>query len=160
MKDNMWLAVTLMFIIIFSVMIMAYVFNRIYEHNKKHDCKEGEEWFVNVLNKSDSHCLTTTNTDDLNDWKICRYRGFKIEYVDEALTENCYALINKDVRSGYYEYLLNLSINNPYEEAMKKFIEEDRCNEFTATQTIYCLRNLTKCLLIEDNKICRLIEVK
>ena len=95
-------------------------------------------------------------------YRYCELDVYTIEYVDEMYLDNCYAVKNQPIEE-YQKQEINQSFE--YAELSAGRIWEIKnknslCRDFETSGHLYCLRNKTKCLLIEDNKICGLIELK
>ncbi len=92
---------------------------------------------------------------------ICPYHGFYVVYVEEIIHNNCYAIRNTPLTFGE-TVNIDQTFKHPYDEI---FDENDfykgtkkYCGMITSYGTIYCLKDNSTCLMIEE-KICNIINV-
>jgi hypothetical protein len=92
------------------------------------------------------------------DYYHCKYYFYEIVYVDDILIQNCYAIKQPNWHDEIYVQVI-LESNESLNGALiwRYSIRENRhCTEIEPLQKVYCYRDLSECLLIEDN-ICSLI---
>ena len=97
-------------------------------------------------------------------YEECYWHYYKVESVDTIFVNHCYALKQVNPRSNYDKYLLNKSLEFAdwsYMDISDMFYNEKNmdCEYINTEGLAYCLRDNSTCLIIEDNKICNIINL-
>jgi len=105
--------------------------------------------------------ISTSELESLGHYQYCSFSGYFMQYVDGIDTSKCYAFRNVNISNTIMEtdlwYTLKEYGNDTYEDSWDYFYKKENkeCEEIRDRGNLWCLRNMTKCLKLEDNdKIC------
>lgn len=89
----------------------------------------------------------------------CKLDFYHIDFVDELVPKHCYAMKQKD---EFWDYeRLNASFKYAGKDAMEIWENEENssCRDIVILGEMYCLKDESMCMTVEDGKICELINL-
>lgn len=134
---------------------------------------------IGLLSAPLSDVPANDNPKQINShYGTCHVDYYSILLVDELVPTNCYAFRN-DFKKGdneyqdYLSYQLNKSFQYAYEDEYGVYTNPDNiwykehpneiCDyvqDLNHGNDVYCLKNKTMCMIVEDNQICNLFELQ
>ena len=113
-------------------------------------------------NENQSRESTIKEMTGLSPMANCYLNYYEIELVDEIITDNCYVL--KYIKIDDYDsYKINESLQFIGVDEYQWFKDNHKwvCESVQYEKgKIYCLKDMTKCLNIENINICEIIDLK
>jgi hypothetical protein len=94
---------------------------------------------------------------------MCSYGGYRVEEVDEIQTSGCFAITNQNYYRNVDQYkqrLVSESINNNMTPESYFQSIGWNCTSIKTYGTVYCLRNHSKCLILEGEGVCNIVNIE